>query len=82
MRIRLYLSIVQYREYQRSAETNGFKILDPSSPERADMLCIVNPCNPTGDYFSVEPLKEWIKNNVKQGGCVIVGKPVNVCSLA
>lgn len=65
---------VQYREYQRSAETNGFKILDPSNPEKADMICIVNPCNPTGDYFSVEPLKEWIKNNVKEGGSVIVGK--------
>ncbi len=65
---------MQYREYQRSAETNGFKILDPSNPERADMLCIVNPCNPTGDYFSVEPLKKWIRDNVKQGGCVIVGK--------
>ncbi|GAA5811755.1 hypothetical protein MFLAVUS_005198 [Mucor flavus] len=63
---------VQYREYQRSAETNGFKILEPSNPERADMICIVNPCNPTGDYFSVEPLKEWIKENVKSGGCVIV----------
>jgi histidinol-phosphate/aromatic aminotransferase/cobyric acid decarboxylase-like protein len=65
---------VQYREYQRSAETNGFKILDPSDPERADMICIVNPCNPTGDYFSVEPLKAWIKANVKSGGSVIVGK--------
>lgn len=38
------------------------------------MICIVNPCNPTGDYFSVEPLKAWIKSNVKSGGCVIVGK--------
>ncbi|KAI9469968.1 MAG: pyridoxal phosphate-dependent transferase [Benjaminiella poitrasii] len=63
---------VQYREYQRSAETNGFDILDPSNPEKVDMICIVNPCNPTGDYFSVEPLKEWIRNNVKSGGCVIV----------
>lgn len=36
------------------------------------MLCIVNPCNPTGDYFSVEPLKAWIQDNVKPGGCVIV----------
>ncbi|OBZ90219.1 putative threonine-phosphate decarboxylase [Choanephora cucurbitarum] len=63
---------VQYREYQRSAETNGFEILDPSNPEKADMICIVNPCNPTGDYFSVEPLKNWIKDNVKSGGCVIV----------
>ncbi|KAI8067666.1 pyridoxal phosphate-dependent transferase [Gilbertella persicaria] len=63
---------VQYREYQRSAETNGFEILEPSNPEKADMLCIVNPCNPTGDYFSVEPLKAWIKDNVKSGGCVIV----------
>ncbi|KAI7899343.1 pyridoxal phosphate-dependent transferase [Cokeromyces recurvatus] len=67
---------VQYREYQRSAETNGFKILDPSNPEKVDMICIVNPCNPTGDYFPIEPLKEWIKNNVKPGGCVIVGKCV------
>lgn len=38
------------------------------------MLCIVNPCNPTGDYFSVEPLKTWIKANIAVGGTVIVGK--------
>ncbi|KAI8331661.1 pyridoxal phosphate-dependent transferase [Chlamydoabsidia padenii] len=63
---------VQYQEYQRSATTNGFKILEPSNPDRVDMLCIVNPCNPTGDYFSVEPLKAWIKANVATGGTVIV----------
>ncbi|KAI8086757.1 pyridoxal phosphate-dependent transferase [Halteromyces radiatus] len=63
---------VQYQEYQRSATTNGFKILEPSNPDRVDMLCIVNPCNPTGDYFSVEPLKAWIKANIAVGGTVIV----------
>ncbi|ORZ14046.1 pyridoxal phosphate-dependent transferase [Absidia repens] len=63
---------VQYQEYQRSATTNGFKILPPSSPDRVNMLCIVNPCNPTGDYFSVEPLKAWIKANIAAGGTVIV----------
>ncbi|CAO3618858.1 unnamed protein product [Cunninghamella echinulata] len=63
---------VQYQEYQRSATTNGFTILDPSNPDRANMICIVNPCNPTGDYFTIEPLKAWIKANIATGGTVIV----------
>ncbi|KAG0164744.1 hypothetical protein DFQ28_009853 [Apophysomyces sp. BC1034] len=63
---------VQYREYQRSAETNGFTILDPSDERKADMVCIVNPCNPTGEYFTVDRLKQWIEDNVAHGGTVIV----------
>ncbi|KAI8064477.1 pyridoxal phosphate-dependent transferase [Gongronella butleri] len=63
---------VQYQEYQRSASTNGFTILDPKNPDRANMVCLVNPCNPTGDYMTIEPLKAWIKANVKTGGTVIV----------
>ncbi|KAI8973383.1 pyridoxal phosphate-dependent transferase [Mycotypha africana] len=63
---------VQYREYQRSAETHGLDIKDPSFHDRADVLCVVNPCNPTGDYLSIHQLKEWIRDNVNPGGCVIV----------
>ncbi|ORX48550.1 PLP-dependent transferase [Hesseltinella vesiculosa] len=63
---------VQYQEYQRSANTNGFKVLPPMTVDRANMVCLVNPCNPTGDYMSIEPLKAWIKANVKTGGTVIV----------
>lgn len=39
-----------------------------------DLLCIVNPCNPTGDYFDLVSLQEHIRNNVLPGGAVIVGK--------
>ena len=48
--------------------------MDPSYKEPVDMLCIVNPCNPTGDYFDVESLKEFIKANVNPNGVVLVGR--------
>ncbi|KAI9489684.1 pyridoxal phosphate-dependent transferase [Zychaea mexicana] len=63
---------VQYREYQRSAENNEFEIMDPTYKEPVDLLCVVNPCNPTGDYFDVESLKAFIKANVVSGGTVLV----------
>lgn len=50
----------------------------PRSTERVDLLCIVNPCNPTGDYFDLASLQEHIRNNVLPGGAVIVGKCVRV----
>ncbi|KAI8366088.1 pyridoxal phosphate-dependent transferase [Radiomyces spectabilis] len=62
----------QYKEYERSAVTNGFQVLKSTSTERADLVCIVNPCNPTGDYASVELLKNWIRENVVAGGSVII----------
>ncbi|CAJ0648705.1 8043_t:CDS:2 [Entrophospora sp. SA101] len=63
---------VQYKEYQRSAETNGRIILGSNEVKPATLTCIVNPCNPTGDYKNVEELKQWIKENVEDGGVVIV----------
>ncbi|KAI9273693.1 pyridoxal phosphate-dependent transferase [Sporodiniella umbellata] len=71
---------IQYREYQRSAETNGFKILEPENPAAVDMLCIVNPCNPTGEYYSVDIMKSWIEKNIKDEGCVIVDESMQVWS--
>ncbi|CAG8439100.1 13287_t:CDS:2 [Acaulospora colombiana] len=62
----------QYKEYQRSAEANGRNALRSQDGTRATLLCIVNPCNPTGDYFNVGELKQWIIDNVKDGGVVIV----------
>ncbi|KAL0094503.1 pyridoxal phosphate-dependent transferase [Phycomyces blakesleeanus] len=69
---------VQYQEYQRSAATNGFKILDPSSKERADMICIVNPCNPTGDYLPIEEIKGWLEQNVAPKGTVMVDESMQL----
>ncbi|KAI7854414.1 pyridoxal phosphate-dependent transferase [Circinella umbellata] len=63
---------VQYREYQRSAENNEFEIMDPTYKEPVDLLCIVNPCNPTGDYFDIESLKTFLKANVVPNGAVLV----------
>ncbi|CAG8487301.1 12089_t:CDS:10 [Ambispora gerdemannii] len=63
---------VQYKEYQRAAVTNGQKILSGQEERSASLLCIVNPCNPTGDYFVLEELKQWIEANVEDGGVVIV----------
>lgn len=64
---------VQYKEYQRSAETNGFTVVPAANRQRTRMACIVNPCNPTGDYMEVEEMKNWILENVEKGGTVIVG---------
>jgi hypothetical protein len=50
------------------------KILDGDSTERANVLCIVNPCNPTGDYMPLDQIKTWINDNVYDGGFVIVGR--------
>ncbi|CAG8471992.1 477_t:CDS:10 [Ambispora leptoticha] len=63
---------VQYKEYQRAAETNGQKILSGQEDSKASLVCIVNPCNPTGDYFVLEELKQWIEANIEDGGVVIV----------
>ncbi|GAB5587888.1 hypothetical protein Unana1_02788 [Umbelopsis nana] len=62
----------QYKEYYRSAETANMKILNGDSTERAKVLCIVNPCNPTGDYMPLDQIKTWIQDNVYDGGFVIV----------
>ncbi|CAM0138139.1 hypothetical protein VKS41_001371 [Umbelopsis sp. WA50703] len=62
----------QYKEYYRSAESANMKILDGNSKEVANVLCIVNPCNPTGDYMPLDEIKSWIEDNVHDGGFVIV----------
>ncbi|CAI2176161.1 10795_t:CDS:2 [Funneliformis geosporum] len=63
---------VQYKEYERSAETNGRTILQPRDTTPANLTCIVNPCNPTGEYKNIVELKHWIDDNVADGGFVIV----------
>ncbi|GBB87865.1 hypothetical protein RclHR1_14360004 [Rhizophagus clarus] len=63
---------VQYKEYQRSAETNGRVILQAQDTTPANLISIVNPCNPTGDYKNIIDLKHWIDINVEDGGFVIV----------
>ena len=59
----------QYKEYERSATTNGFSIVQQGP---ADLVCIVNPCNPTGQYKPLPELKSFILSNTKKNGFVLV----------
>ncbi|KAK9768880.1 hypothetical protein K7432_000111 [Basidiobolus ranarum] len=63
---------VQYKEYERSAVTNGRTILGADEQTPATLSCVVNPCNPTGDYINVEAMKKWIMDNVEDNGVVVV----------
>ncbi|KAF9362682.1 hypothetical protein BGX34_005692 [Mortierella sp. NVP85] len=69
---------VQYKEYQRSAESSGRDIILPQSADRANVVCIVNPCNPTGDYKSIDELKSWILDNVQDNGVVVIDESMQI----
>ena len=64
-------SVVQYEEYKRSAEASGF-VRTSADDNNATLMCLVNPSNPTGDYWHVEVIKSYIEKNSKYGSCVIV----------
>ena len=46
----------QYKEFERSAKANGFKMLPPDDMT-ATLTGLCNPNVPTGDYMPVEKLK-------------------------
>ncbi|KAJ2776084.1 hypothetical protein H4R18_005866 [Coemansia javaensis] len=62
----------QYKEYERSARNNGLELLAADAPDKANVACLVNPCNPTGDYLELPALKDWISANVLPGGYVLI----------
>ncbi|KAJ1503071.1 hypothetical protein HMI56_002354, partial [Coelomomyces lativittatus] len=63
---------VQYMEYERSATNQGWLKLDTQSQEKADVLCIVNPNNPTGEVLSRQELLTYIQTHGKEGATVIL----------
>lgn len=70
---------VQYKEYQRSAESHGRRILTlDDNDEAAGLYCLVNPTNPTGDYMPVEELKQWIETSVPDGAAVTVDESMQL----
>jgi len=62
----------QYKEYERAAATAGCQLLPADSTTPADLLCLVNPCNPTGDYMPLPEAQAWIAANAADGAVVIV----------
>lgn len=61
----------QYKEYARSALAAGFTTT-ASNDRSASLLCLVNPTNPTGDYWSVDEMKNFIATSCDRGTTVIV----------
>lgn len=61
----------QYREYERAAKNHGRQVL-AAGEEQAALVCLVNPCNPTGDYWGWERVMEWLKVNVMPGGVAVI----------
>ncbi|KAI9597542.1 pyridoxal phosphate-dependent transferase [Syncephalis fuscata] len=62
----------QYKEYERAAINAGCRVLASNSTTPANLLCLVNPCNPTGDYMPLARVKEWISANAADQAVVIV----------
>eukprot|EP00906_Rhabdomonas_costata_P018651 RCo027211 len=64
-------NVVQYKEYERSAVSCGFKTLAADDPS-ATLLCMINPCNPTGEYLPLEQIKAYIERHASTGCTVMV----------
>eukprot|EP00435_Cladocopium_sp_Y103_P042440 s69_g11.t1 len=61
---------VQYREYQRACSNAGRE--ETSNPQEASIICLVNPNNPTGDFWEREEMQAWISANAAPGSWVLV----------
>jgi len=71
-------SSTQYKEYERAARADGRRIIDDPSADAFSMLSIVNPCNPTGEYLSVDDLKAYIEKICEQSTTVLVDESMQL----
>lgn len=65
-------SVVQYKEYERSAKADGRSVLEVGSKNFGAITAIINPCNPTGDFLDKEDMKAWIEANADDNSVVMV----------
>ena len=64
-------TVTQYKEYERSSKAQGMVTKDASARD-IQLTCIVNPCNPTGDYMAVGDMMKYIEEHVPDGTTVMV----------
>lgn len=64
-------STVQYLEYERTCLNAGYQKSN-NLDKNSDITCIINPCNPTGEYKNITDLKKYIDDYVKPNSLVIV----------
>ena len=54
---------VQYMEYERCSKSCGLE-KKLSNDKTSNLLCIINPNNPTGEYMNLNDLKNYILDNL------------------
>ena len=69
---------VQYKEYQRSAQSHGRAVVAAGSTRSATFVSLVNPTNPTGDYMDIQTMRTWIEANVQDGATVTVDESMQL----
>ena len=69
---------VQYKEYQRSAQSHGRAVVAAGSTRSATFVSLVNPTNPTGDYMDIQAMRTWIEANVQDGATVTVDESMQL----
>jgi histidinol-phosphate/aromatic aminotransferase/cobyric acid decarboxylase-like protein len=62
-------SDVQYKEYETSCKRYGRNQVEP---KQARLHVLVNPTNPTGEYFNLTTLTAYLEKNVSNGSYVVI----------
>ena len=70
-----FVNSTQYMEYERSCKLQ--KLTLESVFEQADIVSIINPCNPTGDYLDIVSLMAKI-NTCKPNSTVIIDESMQL----
>eukprot|EP00451_Oxyrrhis_marina_P001145 CAMPEP_0204270826 /NCGR_PEP_ID=MMETSP0468-20130131/19111_1 /ASSEMBLY_ACC=CAM_ASM_000383 /TAXON_ID=2969 /ORGANISM="Oxyrrhis marina" /LENGTH=371 /DNA_ID=CAMNT_0051246405 /DNA_START=43 /DNA_END=1158 /DNA_ORIENTATION=- len=69
-------SAQQYKEYERAALASGRNLIN--DPAKGNMLAVVNPCNPTGEYLPIEQMKEYIESSCQDHTTVLVDESMQL----
>jgi len=70
-------STVQYIEYERACLNYGYEKKEYDDIE-TDITCIINPCNPTGEYRNINELKKYIEKYCKPYSLIIVDESMQL----
>jgi len=71
-------SEAQYKEYERAALADGRTMVAPTSENNFGIMALVNPCNPTGEYFTVERMKKYIEDTCSNNTTVLVDESMQL----
>ena len=70
-----YVKETQYKEYERSLKLQNLSYIE--NIQSADIVSIVNPCNPTGEYLSIQDIKKVI-NSCKNNATILVDESMQL----